>query len=74
MVSWEARASHSSRTEAEVAFPYWDRTLQVGVPKGRTEATQAQREPPLQDPTQKPGCALSSPPSLSGPQRGDRLP
>lgn len=46
-------------------------TLQAGVPRGRAEATQAQREPPLQDNAAKPqcgACARSVLPSPLGPR------
>lgn len=60
VVSGEPRAGHSSGTEAEVAFPLLGWDLVGGLPCGRAEATQAQREPPLQDPTQKLVCSLQS--------------
>lgn len=68
MVSWEARAGHSSGTEGEVAFPLLGRDLAGGVPHGRAKATQAPREPPLQDPTQKSGLLSPILPPPLGPR------
>lgn len=46
-VSWEPRASYSSGTKVEEAFPLLGWDLAGRVPHARAEATQARREPPL---------------------------
>lgn len=74
MVSWEARAGHSSGTEGEVAFPLLGRDLAGGGPSWEGKSHPGPKGATSPGSYSEVWAALSRPPSPSGPQRGGRLP